>query len=287
MEKETKRCPYCGEVILAVAKKCKHCGEWLNNETKPEVKMPSSVNPQNTVSNIKSAVKETTNKIQESKTADKQKKSVIYYILGAVVVVAIITITTINHPSSTISSYNDEIDSVEIVAVEEMPIDVNEYDSESEYKEKFNEALQEISGIADNAVKYTDGRYIWYNPTTPWGYSKTLSVYDSQTGNTFNININKTPSSDDMVTVHNISEHNGKITVVLEENRNSNGWIEGTYVWTINCSNKNWKCVANGVAGAEIINNGSAVRITTVTIKNPDDPTFMQEYEESTKIIYL
>lgn len=29
MEKETKRCPYCGEEILIVAKKCKHCGEWL------------------------------------------------------------------------------------------------------------------------------------------------------------------------------------------------------------------------------------------------------------------
>ena len=29
---ETKRCPYCGEEILAIAKKCKHCGEWL--ETK-------------------------------------------------------------------------------------------------------------------------------------------------------------------------------------------------------------------------------------------------------------
>lgn len=28
----TKRCPYCGEEILAVAKKCKHCGEWLNRE---------------------------------------------------------------------------------------------------------------------------------------------------------------------------------------------------------------------------------------------------------------
>jgi hypothetical protein len=29
MEQKTKRCPYCGEEILAVAKKCKHCGEWL------------------------------------------------------------------------------------------------------------------------------------------------------------------------------------------------------------------------------------------------------------------
>ena len=29
---ETKRCPYCGEEILSVAKKCKHCGEWLDKE---------------------------------------------------------------------------------------------------------------------------------------------------------------------------------------------------------------------------------------------------------------
>lgn len=27
--KLTKRCPCCGEEILTVAKKCKHCGEWL------------------------------------------------------------------------------------------------------------------------------------------------------------------------------------------------------------------------------------------------------------------
>lgn len=29
---ETKNCPYCGEEILAIAKKCKHCGEWLNQD---------------------------------------------------------------------------------------------------------------------------------------------------------------------------------------------------------------------------------------------------------------
>ena len=28
-EKDIKQCPYCGEEILTTAKKCKHCGEWL------------------------------------------------------------------------------------------------------------------------------------------------------------------------------------------------------------------------------------------------------------------
>lgn len=32
MEKKIKRCPYCGEEIMAAAKKCKHCGEWLTNK---------------------------------------------------------------------------------------------------------------------------------------------------------------------------------------------------------------------------------------------------------------
>ena len=30
---EVKKCPYCGEEILSTAKKCKHCSEWLNNNT--------------------------------------------------------------------------------------------------------------------------------------------------------------------------------------------------------------------------------------------------------------
>lgn len=31
---ENKKCPYCSEDILSEAKKCKHCGEWLDDEEK-------------------------------------------------------------------------------------------------------------------------------------------------------------------------------------------------------------------------------------------------------------
>jgi hypothetical protein len=32
IEKDKKQCPYCGEEILATAKKCKHCSEWLDSK---------------------------------------------------------------------------------------------------------------------------------------------------------------------------------------------------------------------------------------------------------------
>lgn len=37
MEQEKKNCPYCGEEIMASAKKCKHCGEWLTEKTNVQV----------------------------------------------------------------------------------------------------------------------------------------------------------------------------------------------------------------------------------------------------------
>lgn len=37
---ETKICPHCGGEILAVAKKCKHCGQWLDEEApKPSLEL--------------------------------------------------------------------------------------------------------------------------------------------------------------------------------------------------------------------------------------------------------
>lgn len=39
---ETKNCPYCGEEILAAAKKCKHCGEWLEKPDQTPSVPPAS-----------------------------------------------------------------------------------------------------------------------------------------------------------------------------------------------------------------------------------------------------
>ena len=37
MEQNTKKCPFCGEEIMADAKKCRHCGEWLDKTSSHRV----------------------------------------------------------------------------------------------------------------------------------------------------------------------------------------------------------------------------------------------------------
>lgn len=56
---EIKYCPYCGEQILAVAKKCKHCGEWLDGSKNVSRQKAHSPKPSQPVVHVHNTIQQT------------------------------------------------------------------------------------------------------------------------------------------------------------------------------------------------------------------------------------
>ncbi len=104
---DTKICPYCGEEIKAVAKKCRFCGQWLNEETnevvaKDEEVKPQEVTPVEQVAPNEEA--EEDNKATDTVVASKpdsetstkgsagSKKNAVYWVVGILAAVVLVGI---------------------------------------------------------------------------------------------------------------------------------------------------------------------------------------------------
>lgn len=86
--KETKKCPYCGKEILATAKKCKHCKQWIPESTiLDEEQIPEQATEPETASID-------TNDVADEQTVKKSTnlklKKWIWIAVGVVFIVAII-----------------------------------------------------------------------------------------------------------------------------------------------------------------------------------------------------
>jgi len=83
---ETKNCPYCGEEILAVAKKCKHCGEWLIEE-KPGTVTSNSSEPVISKNEPQQEIEK--RPVDTPKDAQK-KKSMLWPIIGGCAAILVV-----------------------------------------------------------------------------------------------------------------------------------------------------------------------------------------------------
>lgn len=109
---ETKNCPYCGGEIMNIAKKCKHCGKWL--EARPQT---TSDKPQESQPNAQCTEVE----IKHSNT-----KKIILIVIGALILAFVIWLIVVSNQKSdwekAMEEYNSQTSyTEEATTVEEVP----------------------------------------------------------------------------------------------------------------------------------------------------------------------
>lgn len=111
--KQTKHCPYCGEEIMASAKKCRYCGEWLDKEAQPITKQV-----------------EKTKELPKDKSREQSKVPAMV-IMGVATFIAVFLIVFYRTTGLNLSGHGrDNIESmVDTVSVDTTDYDENDTDS--------------------------------------------------------------------------------------------------------------------------------------------------------------
>lgn len=106
---ETKKCSYCGGEIMSAARKCKHCGRWLEDRA-------------NQLSPSGSAIP--TDKFEKAEIRQSNSKTILWLVLAALVLAFVIWIISIEQEKSEYERYLRENHLIGLVMEEDLFSDI-------------------------------------------------------------------------------------------------------------------------------------------------------------------
>ncbi len=282
---EKKNCPYCGEEILAVAKKCKHCGEWLDGREDISV-ANETLPPKNETPTIDD---------QDRKSIGGSiRKGCFYVLLGAFVLCAgsaILGTCSSNKEqqdssASVESAFSDLANTSNLPSASEVKNVAAKLGLEKDGDDKLSEAILYIASDGKTVIATSDDKVYYLSN------SDSDDVYDSEGANCGKIGIydvnNRTTSferirtpSDEPYNINSYNFADDKITFVLVD-AGRNGFGTGNFITNVsqyNIKTGKWKTIAEGCADAKFTDDRNYVIITTAEITNYDEAESALEYK--------
>lgn len=302
---ETRICPFCGKEILAVAKKCKHCGKWLDDKSEEFVCCPTcgekvkkgtticphcnepmdGIDKGQTVSEKQDLLANSSEFQEQPKHGFTKKSTSKNIVWVASAIFGILVIVSVSKAcGDSLSKESPQSHTSPNQNIDESSTSYSAYTNSDTYdtdeKEKDISRKHTLIGKADGYIYYLKGNKGQYEP-----YLFYQSLYDNSEKS-----YNFTQFYDGSMQINDFALNDGNITLIVEElDRNSTGFLEATMVINFRPSERNWLDITQGgCVKGEFNTSKDKVTLTFGTIANPDaEFTYEYKYTYGTEVISL